>query len=369
MKIAIFQNLPDGGAMRTVYEQVKGLSENHKLDMYCFNNINYKDMKSFLNKIYIYAFNVPDEKHGFKKRVTVDFMNFISLRKVHKRIARDIDEKRYDLVLVHSDRWTESPFILRYLKTKNVYHCHELLRIAYEDYLKIDMNLPLHKKLYEYLTRKLRKNVDLVNARSAQKIITSSKYIANQVKTFYKKSATVIHLGADTDIFKNSENNNNKYVLYIGKRNMEKGYDTYLKVKSLLKDSKKLSWIELGFDRGQKIIESDKDLAKIYSNALCLLCLSRNEPFGLTALEAMACSTPVIAVSEGGYKETILDKKTGFLLPRSPKALASKIEFLFSNLKVRDTLGDMAGKHVEQHFTWEKYIINLERYFDKLVLE
>ena len=42
---------------------------------------------------------------------------------------------------------------------------------------------------------------------------------------------------------------------------------------------------------------------------------SEQESFGLTALEAHACSVPVIAAAVGGLTEVVVDGKTGFLLP------------------------------------------------------
>jgi len=58
-------------------------------------------------------------------------------------------------------------------------------------------------------------------------------------------------------------------------------------------------------------------IANYYKKTLCLLCpVKWNEPFGLTAVEGMACGTPVIAFNNGGLKETVKNKETGFLVPQ-----------------------------------------------------
>ena len=50
-----------------------------------------------------------------------------------------------------------------------------------------------------------------------------------------------------------------------------------------------------------------------------------DEDFGLTPVEAMAAGKPVIAVNEGGYRETILDGRTGWLVAPTAEALAGSI--------------------------------------------
>jgi len=112
---------------------------------------------------------------------------------------------------------------------------------------------------------------------------------------------------------------------------------------------------------GKDWIDSDKELAKLYSSAKVVVCLANNEPFGLIPLEAMACGVPVIAVNEGGYKESIIDGKTGYLVPRDPKALAQKLEFLLANEKIRTKMGKNARLHIEKNWTWDKSINDLEK--------
>lgn len=59
---------------------------------------------------------------------------------------------------------------------------------------------------------------------------------------------------------------------------------------------------------------SDTDKIKLYQQCEGLICTAKDEDFGLTPLEAMACGKPVIANKEGGFTETILHKKTGILI-------------------------------------------------------
>jgi D-inositol-3-phosphate glycosyltransferase len=81
-------------------------------------------------------------------------------------------------------------------------------------------------------------------------------------------------------------------------------------------------------------------LAYYYSAAEVCVIPSRYESFGMVALEAMACGTPVIASRVGGLMYTIEDGKTGFLVPdQDPEALADKIELLLSNRELGERMG------------------------------
>jgi len=68
---------------------------------------------------------------------------------------------------------------------------------------------------------------------------------------------------------------------------------------------------------------SDLELIERYRRAALCLLTSRLEPLGLTAMEAAACGTPVVAVCEGGYRETVVDGTTGLLADRDPEALGA----------------------------------------------
>jgi len=53
-----------------------------------------------------------------------------------------------------------------------------------------------------------------------------------------------------------------------------------------------------------------------------------DEDFGITPVEAMAAGKCVLATNEGGYRETVVDGMTGFLLPADANAFATKLREL-----------------------------------------
>lgn len=358
MNIAVFQNLPPGGGKRTIYEQVKGLiKRGHVVDVYqlAHSNSNFCDLKSLGCPVHEFVFS----KSG--QRLVADWKNFVSLRILHHRIADQINRKLYDLALVHPDMYTESPFVLRHLDVPNVYFCQELLRIGYEPELAFNEPVGFIKTTYENLTRKIRVAIDKKNAQSAQKIITTSHFIQRNVQSAYRKPSFVCRLGVDPKTFKPYPAKRSK-VIFIGSKTSIGGYDFVQQISQLTN----IEIISYGFSSKGADVNNDKTLAQAYSQSFACLCVSGNEPFGLKALESMACETPVLAVNEGGYRETVIDSVTGWLLTRDPKIFAAKINYLQKHPEVVKKMGKAGRDHVIKNFTWDRHIDQLEKILFKI---
>lgn len=86
--------------------------------------------------------------------------------------------------------------------------------------------------------------------------------------------------------------------------------------------------------------QPQETLPYFYSAADVVVVPSHYESFGLVALEAMACGTPVVASNVGGLTYTMQDGETGFLVPsRSPDVLADRIDVLLDNPALRRRMG------------------------------
>jgi glycosyltransferase involved in cell wall biosynthesis len=67
-------------------------------------------------------------------------------------------------------------------------------------------------------------------------------------------------------------------------------------------------------------------LVHLLSSAIALLYTPRLEPFGLAPLEANACGTPVVAVAEGGVRESLTDGDNGILVADArPETIAAAL--------------------------------------------
>jgi D-inositol-3-phosphate glycosyltransferase len=95
----------------------------------------------------------------------------------------------------------------------------------------------------------------------------------------------------------------------------------------------------------------DQDrLVYYYSAADMVVMPSHYESFGMVALEAMACGTPVIGSDVGGLSFSIEHGFNGYLVPgKDPDALADKIALLLRHPGLRDHLGEQAIRWAERY--------------------
>src|ERR1044072_1506151 len=90
---------------------------------------------------------------------------------------------------------------------------------------------------------------------------------------------------------------------------------------------------------------------------------SRREPCGLAPLEANSCGTPVVAVAEGGVRETIKDGLNGFLVDSEPEAIARAIYRLLSDTALARAMGARACEYVKREWSMSASIARLEEHF------
>ena len=107
-------------------------------------------------------------------------------------------------------------------------------------------------------------------------------------------------------------------------------------------------------------------LSTFYRAADVVLVPSRSESFGLVALEAAACGTPVVAAAVGGLRTLVQDGRTGFLVEgRDPDAFAAATDELLADPELAAAMGADAAARART-FTWSTTAARLRRLYADL---
>lgn len=99
-------------------------------------------------------------------------------------------------------------------------------------------------------------------------------------------------------------------------------------------------------------VEHEK-IPALLRSADVVACVPWYEPFGMVAVEAMACGVPVLATAVGGLVDTVVDRVTGLHVPaRNPEAIARGLTTLLDRPPLRDAMGGAGVARARAHYGW-----------------
>jgi D-inositol-3-phosphate glycosyltransferase len=108
-------------------------------------------------------------------------------------------------------------------------------------------------------------------------------------------------------------------------------------------------------------------LVEHYRAADVCLVPSRSESFGLVALEAAACGTPVVAAAVGGLRSVVHDGCTGFQVEgRDPDDFAAPVALLLGDHDLAAEMGVSASES-SMRYSWDMMAVRLRRLYADLV--
>lgn len=111
---------------------------------------------------------------------------------------------------------------------------------------------------------------------------------------------------------------------------------------------------------------SQDTLPYYYSAAEAVVMPSHYESFGMVALEAMACGTPVVASQVGGLAFLVQDGITGYTVPvGDPAALADRLLALITDRGLRQRMGEQAAAQASE-YRWENIAARLLEHYRQL---
>jgi glycosyltransferase involved in cell wall biosynthesis len=124
---------------------------------------------------------------------------------------------------------------------------------------------------------------------------------------------------------------------------------------------------KLGVELHIERIMDDHRLVQVYNQALAFVYAPLQEALGMAPLEAMACGTPVVAVAEGGVRETVLDGVTGWTVERDTELFAERLETLLSDEQTRRGMGQAGPDYIRDNWTWQSAVNSLEDEFELVI--
>jgi glycosyltransferase involved in cell wall biosynthesis len=244
-------------------------------------------------------------------------------------IWESFDLSGYDVIISSASWYITKGFRKHFDKSHfiEICYCHTPPRWLYGYTTSVNFQKYALVRAYASIVGHFMRLYDFKAAQKVNYFIANSKEVAGRIQKFYRKGSTVIYPPVSLSKFeiRNSKFEKDYYLIVsriVGAKGLDLAVDASLKAGFKLKiagspngyysEYKKLIKKSQGKIKflGQV---TDLELAKLYGGAKAFLALSRDEDFGITPVESMLMGTPVIAFNGGGYKETVLQGKTGLL--------------------------------------------------------
>jgi glycosyltransferase involved in cell wall biosynthesis len=212
----------------------------------------------------------------------------------------------------------------------NVWYCHTPVRAFYDQYAHFLKNQSFFRRQVFRLWVLIHRSLDKWSIRQLDSVLANSENTKNRIQCYYRKSATVVYPPVDTTMYSCKEYGD--FWLSVNRLYPEKRIE--LQIQAFQEMPNENLIIVGGFAKGdhaahyaEKIVANlppnvtvrgevaDDVLVGLYSRCKGLICTAIDEDFGLTPVEAMASGKPVIAVNEGGFRETVTKDTGRFVQP------------------------------------------------------
>jgi D-inositol-3-phosphate glycosyltransferase len=236
-----------------------------------------------------------------------------------------------------------------------------------------------------WLERVIAHTVDAVAATSREEVEELERCGARP------RCVEVVPCGVDTDLFRGdrpAEHGGDGRLLVLGRLVERKGIDDVIRALPLLPDARLLIAggsgrpddphahrlatlaLELGVSERVTLLGpvARSDVPSLLRAADVVVCVPWYEPFGMVAVEAMACGVPVVASAVGGLLDTVVDGETGLHVPpRDPVRLAAAVRMLLDDEPLRARLGGNGARRAGSLYTWRRVANELLGLYGRVV--
>lgn len=273
-------------------------------------------------------------KHLKNKRIIPSWFNLFPhaaqlaspLRFLTPFIWGSFDFSKYDVVISSASWYITKGFGTRGTTEKKPFeicYCHTPPRWLYGYSTSINFKKYAPVRWYAAIVGYFLRRYDYQQAQKVNVFVANSQEVQQRIKKFYGRDAKVVYPPVSLPQVKNVKKDD--YYLVVSRIVGAKGLEMAVAAAMQAGFKLKIAGSAAGYFDVQKLKEqgkgrveflgqvTDEELAALYKGAKAFLALARDEDFGITPVEAMMSGTPVIAFNGGGYKETVVDGKTGVL--------------------------------------------------------
>ncbi len=401
MKIAVWHNLPSGGGKRALHQHVKGLTQRgHEIETWSPPGADqsYLPLSDLAREHLVPLAWEHVTKKGLPGKIRgacLDTFAMIRAFEEHCRLcAKEINGGGFDLLYAASSRYMAVAPMGRYVTIPKLLYLQEPSRPLYEALPNLPWAAPelgtgawkkpravaefLGDFVYVHGLRYLVRE-ELRNIRAYDAVLANSYFSRESILRAYGVNSSVCYLGVDLENFSKQDVVKDGTVIGVGSFNRAKNIEFVIRALGQVSDPRPpLIWIgnyaspnsylnelrtlarELQVEFIPKNMISDREMIQLLNRSLMMLYAPRLEPFGLTPLEANACGVPVVAVAEGGIRETVLDGVNGLLVDPDEAAMARGVEQLRDDPIYAGALGDNGWKGVREKWSLESSIDRIE---------
>ncbi len=404
MRIAVWHNLPSGGGKRALHDHVCGLvARGHRVEVWCppTADRSYLPLNTIVPE-HVVPLRIGPYLDSSRTRMTklhpFRWSAAARLREMHRHsreCARQIASKRFDILFAACCRYSGTPPIARFVDIPSVIYLQEPKRHFYESLPELPWlamswtakDLLRPRFWWQASIRRARLSGIRVlgreereNALAFGEILVNSFFSRESVLRAFGIDSTVCYLGVDTGKFVNQNKRREPFVVSVGALTPPKNAEFLVravgKVAARLRpklvliansiDSQYLDHVRKLAGRLEVVVElkhriEDAELIDILNRARMMLYAPRLEPFGYAPLEANACGLPVIAVAEGGVRETIQDGVNGILVEHQPQIMAEAMERLLTDDVLHQRLSQQAAEVVRAKWSLPASIDKIEQ--------
>jgi len=407
LRIAVWHNLPSGGGKRALYYHVKGLVERgHTVESWCPPTADQTYLPlSQLIKEHIVPFSWEPRKLKVPIIRSLEaYYHVVDKIKAMDRhcqeCADEINRGGFDLLFANACMFFRTTSISRYVKIPRLIYLGEPYRWLYEAMPQLPwLAIPPPRRFWwtpgylKYFLQNLvvvqglriQAREELLNAKAFDMILVNSFFSRESILRAYGLDARVCYLGIDTELFHNQYRQREDFIVGLGAFVPEKNIKFVIGSLAKVGEPRpRLVWvgnvaIPSYVDELKQFAESvdvdfyplvridDRELIDILNRALMMVYAPRLEPFGFAPLEANACGLPIVAVSEGGVRETVIEGLNGLLVEHDTKELARAINVLRNNKDYAYKMGEDGRKLTIEKWSLDASIDRIEHKFKQII--